>query len=174
MNIEDIKQKIIEYGKILKQSGLIIGTWGNISVRNEDRIVITPSGMDYDILKPEKVLKLLYAKELKKIENKRYIIVNKHKHIDDVFFSDKLSVVLKVRSMENFCAVIVESDNINNCYQCGKNRTAQVLKSENGKFGIDLDRTTGPEAIWKNKGTDMKACWRENVEWLIHNMCENL
>lgn len=73
-----------------------------------------------DILKPEKVLSLLYAKELKKISNKRYIIVNKHKHIEDEFFENKLSVVLKVRSMENFCAVILESDNINKCYQCGK------------------------------------------------------
>jgi|BioPla2DNA2_1021312.scaffolds.fasta_scaffold17586_2 predicted amidohydrolase/very-short-patch-repair endonuclease/SepF-like predicted cell division protein (DUF552 family) len=127
-----------------------------------------------DILKPEKVLTLLYAKELMKIGNKRYIIVNKHKHIEDEFYKNKLSVVLKVRSMENFCAVIVESDNINNCYQCGKNRTAQVLKSENGMYGIDLDRTSGPEAIWKNKGADMKAGWRENFEWLIHEMGSNL
>ncbi|MBU3154626.1 hypothetical protein LL037_16590 [Clostridium estertheticum] len=126
-----------------------------------------------DILKPEKVLPLLYAKELTEISNKRYIVVNKHKYIEDEIFSNKLSVVLKVRSMENFCAVIIESDNINECYQCGKNRTAQVLQSENGKFGIDLDRTTGPEAIWKNK-EGMKASWRENFEWLIHEMDKNL
>lgn len=126
-----------------------------------------------DILKPEKVLSLLYAKELKKISNKRYVIVNKHNNIDDEIFGNKLSVVLKVRSMENFCAVILESDNINECYQCGKNRTAQVLKSENGKFGIDLDRTTGPEAIWKNKD-GMKAGWRENAEWLIYEMGKEL
>ncbi|MBE6069367.1 MAG: hypothetical protein E7211_17015 [Clostridium lundense] len=125
-----------------------------------------------DILKPEKVLPLLYAKEVKEISNKRYIIVNKHKHIGDEFFGNKLSVVLKVRSMENFCAVIIESDNINECYQCGKNRTAQVLKSENRKFRIDLDRTTGPEAIWKNKD-GMKACWRENFEWLIYEVDKN-
>lgn len=125
-----------------------------------------------DILKPEKVLSLLYAKELKKISNKKYMIVNKHNHIEDEIFGNKLSVVLKVRSMENFCAVIIESDNINECYQCGKNRTAQVLQSENGRFGIDLDRTTGPEAIWKNKD-GMKACWRENFELLIDKMDKN-
>jgi len=126
-----------------------------------------------DILKPEKVLSLLYDKELKKISNKRYIIVNKHKHIEDEIFRNKISVVLKVRSMENFCAVIIESDNIHECYQCGKNRTAQVLQSEDQKFGIDLDRTSGPEAIWKNKD-GMKACWRENFEWLIYEMDKNL
>ncbi|HYE83731.1 MAG TPA: nitrilase-related carbon-nitrogen hydrolase [Clostridia bacterium] len=127
-----------------------------------------------DILKPEKVLPLLYAEELRKIKNKRYIIVNKHKYIEDEFYKNKLSVVLKVRSMENFCAVIVESSNINNCYQCGKNRTAQVLESENGMYGVDLDRASGPEAIWKNKGDQMKASWRENFEWLIHELGNHL
>jgi hypothetical protein len=73
--------------------------------------------------------------------------------------------------MENFCAVLLESGNINECYQCGKNRTAQVVKSENGRFCIDLDRTTGPEAIWKNK-EGMKACWRDNFEWLIHEISD--
>lgn len=71
--------------------------------------------------------------------------------------------------MENFCAVILESDNINECYQCGKNRTSQVLNCEDGKFRIDLDRTTGAEAIWKNKD-GIKASWRENFEWLINEM----
>lgn len=42
--------------------------------------------------------------------------MNKHKYIEDEFFRSKLSVVLKVRSMENYCAVIVESENINECY----------------------------------------------------------
>lgn len=122
-----------------------------------------------DILKPERVLSLLYSKEINQIDNKRYIIVNKHEKVDKDSFENIFSVVLKVRSMENFCAVILESENINECYQSGKNRTAQVLKAEDGMFNIDLTRTTGPEAIWKNKN-GMRADWRENFEWLIENM----
>ena len=142
--------------------------------RTQDINVVFCSIEGNDILKPEKVLPMLYAEELRKIKNKRYIIVNKHKYIEDKFYKNKLSVVLKVRSMENFCAVIVESKNINNCYQCGKNRTAQVLESENGMYGVDLDRASGPEAIWKNKGAQMKAGWRENFEWLIHELGNHL
>ena len=78
-------------------------------------------------------------------------------------------MVLKVRSMENFCAVLLESDDINQCFQCGKNRTAQVIRPVNGAFGIDLSRTTGPEAIWKNK-VGMKAAWRGNYEFLVKHM----
>ncbi len=117
-------------------------------------------------MKPEKVLPLLYAPELKLYQNKKYIIINRHSHIDLKVFRQKLSTILKVRSMENFCAVILESENINKCYQCGKNRTAQVVKAIKGRFGIDLDRTTGPEAIWRNK-QGMKAGWRTNYEWLV-------
>ena len=68
--------------------------------------------------------------------------------------------------MENFCGLVLESDNIKNCYQSGKNRTVQVLKVIDNKYRIDLTRTTGPEAIWKNK-KGMKANWRKNFEWLI-------
>lgn len=130
----------------------------------------------FDIIKPEKVLLLLYDKELKKYNNRHYIIINKHQHIEQELFESKLSVLLKTRAMENFCAIILESDNINRCYQCGKNRTAQIVKAVNGFYGIDLDRTSGPEAIWKNK-MGMKAAWRNNFEWLVDacvELSENL
>ena len=125
-----------------------------------------------DILKPEIVSDMLYCSELKNIENKRYIIVNKHKNIDDEIYRCQLSDVLKVRAMENFCAVILESDKYNMCYQCGNNRTAQVVMPVNNNYGIDMKRTSGPEAIWKNKGNRMRASWREGYEWLIENVKE--
>lgn len=162
-----LKIAVVGINKILNQSKRVSDGIYIYKVRNMNVVFCMVEGND--ILKPEKVLSLLYAKELNKISNKRYIIVNKHKYIEDEFFRSKLSVVLKVRSMENYCAVIIESENINECYQCGKNRTAQVLQSDGGNFGIDLDRTTGPEAIWKNK-VGMKASWRENFEWLIYEM----
>lgn len=73
--------------------------------------------------------------------------------------------------MENFCAVVLESDMVCNCYQTGKSKNAQVIKPENGMYGLDLSRMTGPEAIWKNKGNDFKASWRKNFTWLA-NECK--
>lgn len=122
-----------------------------------------------DILKSEFVQPLLYAKEIKRYPNRKYVIVNRHGHVEEQFFKEKLSVVLKVRAMENYCAVILESDNINKCYQCGKNRTAQVVRAEGGAFGIDIERTTGPESIWKDK-EGMRAAWRKNYEWLVEHV----
>ncbi|MBR4840201.1 MAG: carbon-nitrogen hydrolase family protein [Paludibacteraceae bacterium] len=119
-----------------------------------------------DIVLPEKVLPLLYADELESVKDKRYIIVNRHKKIDKSFYDNKLSVLLKVRAMENYCAVLLESDNINKCYQPTMTRGSQVVKAEKGSFGIDLNRTKGPEVIWRDKD-GMKADWRENFEWLV-------
>lgn len=120
-----------------------------------------------DIIHPEYPLRLLYSDKLKKYRNKRYILINCHeKEIEQYFFETKLSIILKVRAMENFCAVILESPNIRHCYQTGNNRTAQVVPVEDAHYGIDLSRTSGPEAIWKNK-RGMKFKWRENFEWLI-------
>lgn len=88
----------------------------------EDNIIFcVADGMN--IMKPEKVLALLYAEELKKIPDKRYVLINRHKKLDREFYRTKLSIILKVRAMENFCAVILESDIENQCYQCGNNRT---------------------------------------------------
>lgn len=138
-------------------------------VKNKGNTIVLCLINEDEIMKPEKVLKLLYSEKLKEIENKRYIIINHWDKLDYEFYKTKLSVVLKVRAMENYCAVILESDKYVKCFQCGHNRTAQVIQPENGKFGIDLKRTGGPETIWRNK-QGMRKEWRTNFEWLIDSI----
>lgn len=52
-DIDKIKEKVVKLCKRMLQSGLVAGTWGNISAldREEQVVVITPSGMDYTALK---------------------------------------------------------------------------------------------------------------------------
>lgn len=60
MNREKAKLMQIEVCKTAQEmyhSGLVAGTWGNISARvDEDYMVITPSGMDYERLCPEEMV----------------------------------------------------------------------------------------------------------------------
>ncbi|MCD4712545.1 MAG: class II aldolase/adducin family protein [Clostridiales bacterium] len=51
------RKEIIDAGNQMVNSSLVIGTWGNISVRivDEDLIAITPSGVDYDKLISENI-----------------------------------------------------------------------------------------------------------------------
>lgn len=46
--------ELCETAKKMYHSGLVAGTWGNLSVRiDDDYMVVTPSGMNYDSLKAE-------------------------------------------------------------------------------------------------------------------------
>lgn len=50
----ELRKTIIEVGHNLVKDKLVQGTWGNISLRlDKDHMLVTPSGIDYSILKPE-------------------------------------------------------------------------------------------------------------------------
>ncbi len=55
MKGRSIRGEIVRYGRKLLLSGLVKGTWGNISVLVKDVIFITPSGADYDKLRPRDI-----------------------------------------------------------------------------------------------------------------------
>jgi len=54
---EDVRRQIIEAGLEMAKTRLVLGTWGNISMRvpGEDCFAITPSGVDYNAIKAEGV-----------------------------------------------------------------------------------------------------------------------
>ncbi len=51
--IEQIKKDILKACLWLQKKSMVIGTWGNVSVRYNDRIVLTPSRISYDLMKPD-------------------------------------------------------------------------------------------------------------------------
>jgi L-fuculose-phosphate aldolase len=54
MELEDIKREVLETSIKMFKMGLVAGTWGNISARvDKHYMIITPSGMSYNVLKPE-------------------------------------------------------------------------------------------------------------------------
>ena len=53
MELQETKQMVADAGRRLIKEGLVAGTWGNISVRFGDDMVITPSGVDYETAGPE-------------------------------------------------------------------------------------------------------------------------
>jgi len=53
-----IREKIVEIGKSLKEGGLILATDGNISVKTNNNILITPSGIPKWKMKKEDIVKI--------------------------------------------------------------------------------------------------------------------
>ncbi|ABO50579.1 L-fuculose 1-phosphate aldolase [Desulforamulus reducens MI-1] len=57
---EKVRETVARLGRKMLESGLVAGTWGNISCRleAENVVVITPSGMDYANLQPSDMVVL--------------------------------------------------------------------------------------------------------------------
>lgn len=56
-DLQTARELVIQAGLELKRSGLIARTWGNISARISDsQFVITPSGRDYESLRPQDIV----------------------------------------------------------------------------------------------------------------------
>ncbi len=53
--LEELKARVCKQNVLLKESGLVVLTWGNVSAidRNSGLVVIKPSGVSYDTMKPE-------------------------------------------------------------------------------------------------------------------------
>ncbi len=52
---EEVKKRVYKANLLLKTSGLITLTWGNVSeiIRQAGVVIIKPSGVDYDIMTPD-------------------------------------------------------------------------------------------------------------------------
>ncbi|MGE4549503.1 MAG: L-fuculose-phosphate aldolase [Intestinibacillus sp.] len=60
MILKQEREQVVEYGKKLIETGLTVGTFGNISVYNPEKnlMAISPSGMDYYKTEPEDIVVL--------------------------------------------------------------------------------------------------------------------
>lgn len=55
--LEQLKKDVYEANMELQEKGMVIYTWGNVSGidREHNYVVIKPSGVEYDLLKPEEI-----------------------------------------------------------------------------------------------------------------------
>ncbi|WP_327090053.1 class II aldolase/adducin family protein [Nonomuraea sp. NBC_01738] len=53
MKMAELRRQVCEYGRRAVELGLVIGSSGNISVRDGDLVAVTPSGVPLDRLTPE-------------------------------------------------------------------------------------------------------------------------
>ncbi len=59
LSMEQARELVVESGLRLVREGLVARTWGNISVRaDEDSFFITPSGIAYERMRPEHIVRV--------------------------------------------------------------------------------------------------------------------
>lgn len=86
--LENVKNEIIEYGKISGKNGLTPGISGNISVRNGDNIVITSSGSASGYLDVSDLVVIDFEGRIvegsKKPSSERFLHIEYYKQRNDV------------------------------------------------------------------------------------------
>ena len=55
MRLEEQRREVVEACRSLSRSGLVVGTAGNVSIRVDDLVAISPSGVDYEAMSPRDV-----------------------------------------------------------------------------------------------------------------------
>jgi L-fuculose-phosphate aldolase len=63
MNEQDLRAALVKQGRELERAGVNQGTSGNFSVRYGTAMLITPSGIPYDILTPDMIAKMPLGEE---------------------------------------------------------------------------------------------------------------
>lgn len=60
MQCQPERKSVLNCAQEIYKSGMVTGTWGNVSVRTDNRelMLITPSGMDYSLLEPQDMVLL--------------------------------------------------------------------------------------------------------------------
>ena len=63
MSDQALREKVIQTSRLMLSMGLTVGTSGNVSARCEDgaSFLITPSGMDYEAVIPDDIVKVSVA-----------------------------------------------------------------------------------------------------------------
>ena len=82
MNLKQIKNEIIKYGDIIDIKGFSPGTSGNISMRYEDKIIITASGSSNGNLAYEDLVLIDFDGNSVELENKKHASSEKMMHIE--------------------------------------------------------------------------------------------
>lgn len=79
----DYKKYVVDCGMRMFKSGLTVETWGNISIKDPETglIYLTPSGMDYDIIKPDDIIVMDHEMNIVEGERKPTIEYGMHVRI---------------------------------------------------------------------------------------------
>lgn len=101
MDFEKYKKNVVEAAGQIAKSGLVKGTWGNVSCRieNMEAMAITPSGVDYFTMKYQDVVVINFKGEILSSNLKPSIETNLHLEI----YKDRPDVNAIVHTHSDYC-----------------------------------------------------------------------
>jgi L-fuculose-phosphate aldolase len=103
---EKTKRELIHYSKLMVEQDLTLGTSGNLSARIEDVVLITPSNVDYYLLKPDDIVVIDMKGEV--IEGNRNPSIEKMMHLG--IYNKRKDIGAVVHSHSKFASALAAHD----------------------------------------------------------------
>lgn len=100
------RQQLVEYGNKLVETGLVQGTWGNLSYRIDDQyMLVTPSGMDYARLTPADMVKV----NIHTLDHEGTLKPTSEKGIHGSIYKNRPEVGAVIHTHSKYCAVFASA-----------------------------------------------------------------
>ena len=135
MNEQELRKQIIDACLYLKKTGLIARTWGNVSARlNDKEFIITPSGLDYELTKPEdlvivKIADCSYDKNQRKPSSEKLVHASAYELRPDVKFIVHTHQLYASAVCADEASIKLEDGTFVPCADYGLPSTAQLQKN---------------------------------------------
>ncbi len=115
------RKQVVDYGKKLVKTGLVQGTWGNISIKlDENYMLVTPSGIDYEDLLPEDIVKV----EIESLKWEGDLKPTSEKSLHAGIYQKRPDVMAIVHTHSKFCSVFAAAET-----------DLPVLEADRAKYG---------------------------------------
>jgi len=102
-----LREMLVDYGKKLVQTGLVQGTWGNLSVRLDDTyMIVTPSGLDYMRLTPADMVKV----NIESLEYEGDLKPTSEKGLHAEVYKMRPDIGSVIHTHSKFCSVFAASE----------------------------------------------------------------
>ena len=102
-----LRQMLVDYGNKLVACGLVQGTWGNISVRLDDKYMLaTPSGLDYSRLTPEDMVKV----EIKTLKYEGNLKPTSEKGLHAAVYQRRPEIGAVIHTHAKYCCVFAAAN----------------------------------------------------------------
>ena len=138
-----LRESLVEYGKKLVETGLVQGTWGNLSARlNEEFMLVTPSGLDYTRLTPDDMVKV----EIKTLNYEGSLKPTSEKGLHAEVYSRRPKVGAIIHTHAKFASVFAAAE---------KDLSSEVKLAGYGLAGTKALKNHTADALGKNYGTIM-------------------
>ena len=98
----ELRQKLVDYGNKLVETGLVQGTWGNLSIRLNDKyMLVTPSGLDYARLTPADMVKV----DLQTMKHEGGLKPTSEKGLHAAIYRERPAVNAIVHTHSRYCSM---------------------------------------------------------------------